>query len=185
MRSILTLLVAYILLVLQSTVLELAPVRMAAPSLGLLVVLYVGVSGKWAISSASIVALCTGYLLDLVSGAPQGVHALVFILICIFARALSTRVAVQGIVLSAAVAFVASLLASVLVIIVRARVTPDGGYGGLKDAPLEALLTGVAGPFVLGLATPVNRKLEATRARVGLGRGARSRNIGRAQSPWR
>jgi len=185
MRSLLTLLVAYILLVLQSTVLELAPVRMAAPSLGLLVVLYVGVSGKWAISSASIVALCTGYLLDLVSGAPQGVHALVFILICIFARALSTRVAVQGIVLSAAVSFVASLLASVLVIIVRARVTPEGGYGGLKDAPLEALLTGVAGPFVLGLLRRIDGKLEATRARVGLGRGARSRNIGRAQSPWR
>jgi len=185
MRSILTLLVAYILLVLQSTVLELAPVRMAAPSLGLLVVLYVGVSGKWAISSASIVALCTGYLLDLVSGAPQGVHALVFILICIFARALSTRVAVQGIVLSAAVAFVASLLASVLVIIVRARVTPEGGYGGLKDAPLEALLTGVAGPIVMGLLRRIDGKLEATRARVGLGRGARSRNIGRAQSPWR
>jgi len=185
MRSLLTLLVAYVLLVLQSTVLELAPVRMAAPSLGLLVVLYVGVSGKWAISSASIVALCTGYLLDLVSGAPQGVHALVFILICIFARALSTRVAVQGIVLSAAVSFVASLLASVLVIIVRARVTPEGGYGGLKDAPLEALLTGVAGPIVMGLLRRIDGKLEATRARVGLGRGARSRNIGRAQSPWR
>ena len=185
MRSLLTLLVAYILLVLQSTVLELAPVRMAAPSLGLLVVLYVGVSSKWAISSASIVALCTGYLLDLVSGAPQGVHALVFILICLFARALSTRVAVQGIVLSAAVSFVASLLASVLVIIVRARVTPDGGYGGLKDAPLEALLTGVAGPFVMGLLRRIDGKVEATRARVGLGRGARSRTIGRAQSPWR
>jgi rod shape-determining protein MreD len=185
MRSLLTLLVAYILLVLQSTVLELAPVRMAAPSLGLLVVLYVGVSSKWAISSASIVALCTGYLLDLVSGAPQGVHALVFILVCVFARALSTRVAVQGIVLSAAVAFVASLLASVLVIIVRARVTPEGGYGGLKDAPLEALLTGVAGPIVMGLLRRIDGKLEATRARVGLGRGARSRNIGRAQSPWK
>jgi len=76
MRSAATLTVAYLLLILQSTVLELAPVRMAAPSLGLLVVLYVGVSGKWALSSASIVALCTGYLLDLVSGAPQGVHAL-------------------------------------------------------------------------------------------------------------
>ena len=185
MRSLLTLLVAYILLVLQSTVLELAPVRMAAPSLGLLVVLYVGVSGKWALSSASIVALCTGYLLDLVSGAPQGVHALVFILIVIFARALSTRVAVQGIVLSAAVSFVASLLASVLVIIVRARVTPEGGYGGLKDAPLEALLTAGAGPIVMGLLRRIDGKLEATRARVGLGRGARSRTIGRPQSPWK
>jgi len=185
MRSLLTLVVAYVLLILQSTVLELAPVRMAAPSLGLLVVLYVGVSPKWAISSASIVALGTGYLLDLVSGAPQGVHALVFILIAVIARALSTRVVVQGIVLSAAVSFVASLLAAVLVVIVRARVAPEGGYGGLRGAPLEALLTAFAGPLVLGLLRRINGKLEATRARVGLGRAARSRTLGRAEPPWR
>jgi len=185
MRSLLTLLVAYVLLVLQSTVLELVPMHVAAPSLGLLVVLYVGLSGKWSLSSASIVALCTGYLLDLVSGAPQGLHALVFILMAIFARALSTRVAVQGIVLSAAVSFVASLLASVLVVIVQARVTPEGDYGALKDAPMEALLTAGAGPIVMGLLRRIDGKLEATRARVGLGRGARSRNIGRAQTPWR
>ena len=41
MRSLIALTVAFFLLILQSTVLELAPVRMAAPSLGLLVVLCV------------------------------------------------------------------------------------------------------------------------------------------------
>ena len=184
MRSILTLLVAYLLLILQSTVLELAPVPLAAPSLGLLVVLYVGISPKWTISSASIVALCTGYLLDLVSGAPQGVHALVFILIAVIARALSTRVAVQGIVLSAATSFVASLLGAVLVVIVRARVAPEGGYGGLRQAPLEALLTALCGPPVLGILRRIDGKLEATRTRVGLGRGQRSQPLGRA-FPWK
>ena len=44
MRSAATLFVAYLLLILQSTVLELAPVHMAAPSFGLLVVLHVGLS---------------------------------------------------------------------------------------------------------------------------------------------
>jgi rod shape-determining protein MreD len=184
-RSLLTLLVAYLLLILQSTVLELAPLRMAAPSLGLLVVLYVGGAPKWSISSASIVAFCTGYLLDLVSGAPQGVHALVFILIVVMARALSTRIVVQGIVLSAATSFVASLLGAVLVVIVRARVAPEGGYGGLRGAPLEALLTAFAGPIVLGLLRRIDGKLEAVRTRVGLGRGPRSGTFGRAAPPWR
>ena len=78
---------AYLLLILQSTVLELAPVHMVAPSLGLLVVLHVGFSSKWTISSAAVVAFGTGYLLDLVSGAPQGVHAFVFVLMALFARA--------------------------------------------------------------------------------------------------
>jgi rod shape-determining protein MreD len=174
MRSTITLFVAYLLLILQSTVLELAPVRMAAPSLGLLVVMHVGLSAKWSVSSASVVAFATGYLLDLVSGAPQGVHAFVFVLMALFARALSVRVAVTGIVMSAAASFVASLLAAVIIVIVRAQVAPEGGYGGLRQAPIEAVLTAIAGPFVLGLLRRIDGKIDQTRARVGLARGPRA-----------
>jgi rod shape-determining protein MreD len=171
MRSAITLVVAYLLLILQSTVLELAPVRMATPSLGLLVVLHVGLSSKWTISSAAMVAFATGYLFDLVSGAPQGVHAFVFVLMALFARALSTRLAVQGIVMSAVTAFVATLLSSALIVIVRAQVAPEGGYGGLRQAPVEALLTGFFAPFVLGLFRRIDGKVDAARSRVGLARG--------------
>src|SRR5882672_857300 len=174
MRSAITLFVAYLLLILQSTVLELVPVRMAAPSLGLLVVMHVGLSGKWSVSSAAIVAFATGYLLDLVSGAPQGVHALVFVLMAIFARALSARVAVTGIVMAAASSFVASLLAALLIVVVRAQVAPEGGYGGLRQAPVEALLTAFAGPFVLGLLRRIDGKIDTVRSRVGLSRGPRT-----------
>src|SRR3954454_20087026 len=135
MRSAVTLFVAYLLLILQSTVLELAPVHMVTPSLGLLVVLHVGVSSKWTISSAGVVSFGTGYLFDLVSGAPQGVHAFLCVSMALFARGLSTRLAVQGIVLAAATAFVASLLASALIVIVRAQVAPKGGYGGSARRP--------------------------------------------------
>jgi rod shape-determining protein MreD len=174
MRSALTLIVAYLLLILQSTVLELAPVRMAAPSLGLLVVLHVGLSGKWSLSSGAVVAFATGYLLDLVSGAPQGVHAFVLVLMTLFARVLSTRVAVTGVVLTAATSFVASLISALLIVIVRAQVAPEGGYGGLRQAPLEGLLTGFAGPVVLGLLRRIDGKVDAARTRVGLSRGPRT-----------
>jgi len=174
MRSAVTLFVAYLLLILQSTVLELAPVRMAAPSLGLLVALHVGLSPKWSLSSSAVVAFATGYLLDLVSGAPQGVHALVFVLMSIFARILATRVAVTGIVLSAATSFMASLLAAVMIVIVRAQVAPEGGYGGLRQAPFEALLTAFAGPVVLGLLRRIDGRVDAARSRVGLARGPRT-----------
>ncbi|HVR03568.1 MAG TPA: rod shape-determining protein MreD [Polyangia bacterium] len=174
MRSAVTLVVAYLLLILQSTVLELVPVRMAAPSLGLLVVMHVGLSGKWSVSSAAIVAFATGYLLDLVSGAPQGVHAFVFVLMAVFARALSVRVAVTGIVMAAAASFVASLLAAFLIVVVRAQVAPEGGYGGLRQAPVEALLTAFAGPFVLGLLRRIDGKIDTVRSRVGLSRGPRT-----------
>ena len=175
MRSAVTLFVAYLLLILQSTVLELAPVHMVTPSLGLLVVLHVGFSSKWTVSSAAVVSFATGYLFDLVSGAPQGVHAFVFVLMSLFARGLSTRLAVQGIVLSAATAFVASLLSALLVVLVRAQVAPEGGYGGLRQAPLEALLTGFCGPPVLGLLRRIEGRIDMNRARVGLSsRGQRS-----------
>jgi rod shape-determining protein MreD len=174
MRSLIALTVAFFLLILQSTVLELAPVRMAAPSLGLLVVLHVGLSPKWSISSAALVSFATGYLLDLVSGAPQGVHAFVFTLMALFARALTTRVAVNGIVLGAATSFVASLLASFLIVVVRAQVAPEGGYGGLRQAPLEALLTGIFAPVVLGLFRRLDGKVDSARSRVGLARGPHS-----------
>ncbi len=174
MRSAVTLTVAYLLLVLQSTVLELAPIRMVTPSLGLLVVLHVGLSSKWSIGSAALVAFATGYLFDLVSGAPQGVHAFVFVLMALAARALAARVAVQGIVIGAATSFAASLLASALVVIVRAQVAPEGGYGGLHQAPLEALMTAIVGPIVLGLFRRIDGKVDAARSRVGLARGPRS-----------
>src|SRR5262249_10839050 len=121
-----------------------------------------------------LVAFATGYLFDLVSGAPQGVHAFVFVLMSLFARALAARVAVAGIVMSAAVSFVASLLAALLILIVRAQVAAEGGHGGRRQAPVEALLTGFAGPFVLGLLRRIDGKITETRSRVGLHRGPRS-----------
>ena len=178
MRSLITIVVAYLLLILQSTVLELAPVRMAAPSLGLLVVLHVGLSAKWSVSSAAVVSFITGYLLDLVSGAPQGVHSLVFVLMVLFARALSARVTVAGLVLPAATSFIASLLAALLVVLVRAQVAPEGGYGGLRQAPLEALLTGFCGPIVLGLLRRIDGRIDSARSRVGLARGPRTAGDG-------
>jgi rod shape-determining protein MreD len=174
MRSLVALAAAYLLLILQSTVLELAPVRMAAPSLGLLVVLHVGLSPKWSISSAAIVSFATGYLLDLVSGAPQGVHSFVFVVMLLFARVLSTRVSVAGVVLPAATSFVAALLSALLVVLLRAQVAPEGGYGGLRQAPLEALLTGFCGPLVLGLLRRIDGRIDMGRSRVGLSRGPRS-----------
>ena len=76
--------------------------------------------------------------------------------------------------LSAATAFVASLLASALIVIVRAQVAPEGGYGGLRQAPIEALLTGIFAPLVLGLFRRIDGKVDSARSRVGLARGPHS-----------
>jgi rod shape-determining protein MreD len=170
MRSAATLAVAFLLLILQSTVLEFAPMHMATPSLGLLVVLHVGLSSKWSISSAALVGFCTGYLFDLVSGAPRGTHAFVFTVMALFARLLTTRLSVRGFVLKAATSFVASLVAALLIVVLRALVSPEGGYGGLSMAPFEALLSGLFGPIVLWLLERLDGRLDPARLRVGLSR---------------
>ena len=90
MRSLATLLVGLLLLLLQSTVMEFAPVHLVTPTLGLLTVLYIGLSPlKWAPGAAALVGLSLGYLFDLVSGAPRGVHAFVFLVMALFARVLA------------------------------------------------------------------------------------------------
>ena len=174
MRSAATLTVAYLLLILQSTVLELAPVHMAVPSFGLLVVLHVGLSPKWTISSSAVVAFVTGYLFDLVSGAPQGVHAFVFTLMALFARALTTRVAVNGIVLGAATSFVASLLSSFLVV---ARARAGRARGRLGRPPPGAARGGADGDrgAARAVAVPAARRPgRHARARASAWPGARA-----------
>jgi rod shape-determining protein MreD len=116
------------------------------------------------------VAFCTGYLFDLVSGAPRGVHAFVFVVMSLATRALAARLAVRGLVFKAATSFVAALVAALLVVVVRAQVSHEGGYGGLRQAPLEALLTGLFGPPVLWLLGRVDGRLDPARLRVGMAR---------------
>jgi rod shape-determining protein MreD len=173
MRSAATLLLALLLLLLQSTVLEFAPAHVVTPCIGLLVALHVGLSEKWTTSSAVLVAFCTGYLFDLVSGAPRGVHAFVFVVMCLFARAMAARLAVRGLLFKAAASFVASLLAAVLIVLIRAQVSQEGGFAGLRQAPAEALLTGLLGPPVLWLLGRVEGRLDPERLRVGLSRRRR------------
>jgi rod shape-determining protein MreD len=174
MRSAATLLLGLLLLLLQSTVLEFAPMHVVTPCIGLLVALHVGLSEKWTASSAALVAFCTGYLFDLVSGAPRGVHAFVFVVMCLFARALAARLAVRGLVFKAATAFAASLLTAVLVVVIRAQVSLEGGFAGLRQAPAEALLTGLCGPPVLWLLARVDGRVDPERLRVGLTRRRRT-----------
>jgi rod shape-determining protein MreD len=178
MRSIATLAVGLLLLLLQSTVMEFAPVHLVTPSLGLLVVLYVGMAPlKWSPGSAVVVGFCLGYLFDLVSGAPRGVHAFVFVTVALIARVLAWRLAVRGIVLKGAISFVASMIAAFLIVVVRAQISPESGYGGLRQAPLEALLTATFGPPVLWLLARLDGRLDPALLRVGLAR-RRARALG-------
>lgn len=182
MRPVATVIVAFLLLLVQSTWLELMPVHLPTPALGLLAVLHVGLSGRWSLSTAALMAFAIGYLFDLVAGTPRGLHPFAFVVLVLLARLLAARVAVRGAVMRAATGFVASLFTSLLVIIVRAQVAPDGGYAGLRQVPLEALLTAACAPVVLFLLERLDGRLDPARLRVGLARRRARRLAGASGS---
>ena len=109
-------------------------------------------------------------------------HAFVFLVMALFARVLASRLAVRGVVLKAAASFVASLLCAALIVVVRAQVSPETGYGGLRVAPLEALLTAAFGPPVLWLLGRLDGRLDPALLRVGLSR-RRARALGPGLPP--
>jgi rod shape-determining protein MreD len=179
MRQVVTVVVALLLLLLQSTVLEFAPLFMVTPSLGLLVVLHTGLSPKWPPSQAALVAFCIGYLFDLVSGAPCGVHALVFVIMSIFVRLTATRFAIPRVGIQVLIAFTTSLITALLVVLVRAQVSHAGGYQGLPQAPIEALLTALFAPPVLWLFGRIDGQLSPGQKNMGFPRDQRRALVNR------
>jgi hypothetical protein len=57
-----------------------------------------------------------------------------------------------------------------LILIVRSVVSPEGGYAGLAQAPLEALVTAIFAPPVLWVIERFDGRLDPARLRVGLAR---------------
>ena len=64
----------------------------AAPELGLFVIVYLGVCGRGGAIWLTASALAVGYLRDLLIGSPRGMEALAFALVALMARALHGRV---------------------------------------------------------------------------------------------
>ena len=117
-----------------------------APNLALLVVLFVGLSGRATFAGVVVIACALGYLGDLVSGAPKGVHMSAFALVAMAVRA-SQRVLVRGALATAIVAGTFTGLCGLLVIGLRAAVGLGVGFGLLRRVPYEALSTALVAPL--------------------------------------
>lgn len=178
MRTLALLAIALVLMLLQSVLLELLPVYLPAPAFGVLVALHVGLSSSWGMGSAVATGFATGYLFDLVSGAPRGTHALVFTVVTLVAHLLSARLSVRSPSLRAIAGFLGGAAGGILVLLVRAMVDPQGGLAGLGMVPLEALFTGGLGPLVLWLLDRVEGPVDADRVRLAASAGRRIRPAG-------
>jgi rod shape-determining protein MreD len=158
-------LVAYLVCVVVASFWRLLPwVDDAIPDIGALSAAYLGLTARRQVSPAIGGAIVLGYLVDLISGAPPGLFALVFALTTLVARAVQQRILVRGATLSIAFSAFVALSANVLALIVRVlyRMPTATFTVELQHVALVTVSTAILGPLVWRLF----RRIDAAFART-------------------
>lgn len=151
MRTATLVLVAYLLCVLVAALWRMLPwIHDAIPDVGALTAAYLGLTARRRVSPAIGGAVVLGYLIDLISGAPPGLVALVLALTTLIARAVQQRILVRGAAISLAFSGFVALVASVLVLVVRAAYQmPTAAFAvELQHVALVTIATALSGPLV-------------------------------------
>lgn len=165
MRTATIVLAAYVLCVVVAATWRLMPwLADAIPDLGAVTAAYLGLTARRQVAPAVGGALVLGYLIDLISGAPPGLIALVLALTTLIARTVQQRILVRGAVISVAFSAFVALIAGVLSVVVRALYRMPIAAAGVELAHLAevALATAVIGP----LGWRLFRRIDAAFART-------------------
>ncbi len=166
MRTGTIVLVAYVLCVIVASIWRFAPgfTRDAIPDLGALTAAYLGLTARRNVAPAVGGSIVLGYLVDLISGAPPGLIALVLGLTSLIARAVQQRIYVRGATMTVAFSAFVALVAAVLAIVVRAIYhVPSARIAlELRHMALVAVATAVIGPVVWR----IFRRIDAAYART-------------------
>ena len=165
MRTATIVLVAYLLCAMVAAVWRLLPwIADAIPDLGALTAAYLGLTARRQVSPAIGGAIVLGYLIDLISGAPPGLVALVLALTTLVARAVQQRILVRGAVISIAFSAFVALVAGVLALLVRGLYRIPAAAFSIELGHLAAvtLATAIFGPLVWR----IFRRIDAAFART-------------------
>ncbi|MDB4955435.1 MAG: hypothetical protein JWO36_3004 [Myxococcales bacterium] len=179
MRTATLVLVAYVACVIVGALWRLlpGPLHDAVPDLGALTAAYLGLTARRHLAPAVGGSIVLGYLVDLISGAPPGLMALVLGLTGLVARAVQQRIYVRGATMTIAFSAFVALVASVLALIVRAIYhLPHGQWSTeLRHVALVAVATAIVGPPVW----KIFRRIDAAYARTARDRDAALEGITR------
>jgi len=165
MRTATIVIAAYVSCVIVGAVWRLLPwVHDAVPDLGALTAAYLGLTARRNVAPAVGGSIALGYLVDLISGSPPGLAALVLGLTSVIARAVQQRIYVRGATMTIAFSVFVSLVASVVAIVVRALYhVPSAALSlELRHVAYAAIATGVVGPVVWR----IFRRIDAAYART-------------------
>lgn len=165
MRTATLVLVAYLLCVVVGAIWRFLPwIGDAIPDLGALTAAYLGLTARRRVSPAIGGAVVLGYLIDLISGVPPGLVALVLALTTLVARTVQQRILVRGATISIAFSAFVAVIAGVLALIVRvAYRMPTAPFSiELRHVALATIATAILGPLVWR----VFRRIDAAFART-------------------
>ena len=166
MRTSTLVLVAYIMCVIVGAAWRLftGTLHDAIPDVGALTAAYLGLTARRTVAPSVGGAVVLGYLVDVMSGGPAGLMALVLGLTTIIARTVQQRILVRGTMMTIAFSAFVALIAQVAGVLVRFanRMSHAGWATELKHIALVTLATAVVGPLVWRLF----RRIDATFART-------------------
>lgn len=153
MRTATLVIVAYLVCVIIASVWRLLPIsvfRDAAPEVGALTAAYLGLTARRGVAPAVGGSVVLGYLVDVISGNPPGLMALVLGLTGLIARAVQQRMLVRGLVMTMAFSAFVALVASVLALVVRGVYhVPRAAFAlELQHIALITVCTAIVGPLV-------------------------------------
>lgn len=167
MRTATLVIAAYLLCVFVAAIWRLAPahvLRDAVPDLGVLTAAYLGLTARRGVASAVGGSIVLGYLVDLISGAPPGLMALVCGLTGLVARAVQQRILVRGATMTIAFSAFVAIVGGVLALILRVfyQLPRSGLATELQHLALVTIATALIGPLVWR----VFRRIDAAFART-------------------
>jgi rod shape-determining protein MreD len=166
MRTATLVLVAYLICVVVASVWRFMPglAHDAIPDIGALTAAYLGLTARRRVAPAVGGSIALGYLVDLISGAPPGLMALVLGLTGLVARAAQQRILVRGLAMTVAFSAFVAVAAGVVGLIVRAvYAMPRAALSlELQHVALVTVATAIVGPLVWR----IFRRLDAAFART-------------------
>lgn len=167
MRIATLVLVAYALCVIVAAFWRLLPaaaLRDAVPDLGALTAAYLGLTTRRSLTPAVAGSVTIGYLVDVISGAPPGLAALVMGLTCLVTRSVQQRILVRGAAMTLGFSAFVAVVAGVVGVLVRGVAGIPMGTFSLeaKHIALATMATALAGPLVWR----VFRRIDAAFART-------------------
>ena len=161
--------VGLLLLVIERFVVQLLPLGVFRPELVLPFVLDLGLHEQHRRRSL-LTAFALGYLLDIFSGAPIGIHAFTMVLLLLFSQTAQLRLFLQGAPFQILLTFCAVVISTVVIFVLRAifERVPIGAGAVVGMLLPHAVATAVFAPLVFWFATALLGRRTVARARVGL-----------------